>query len=452
VKAFLAILFAFSFLTSYAQTEKAVNPPIDSLATFGRCLPCPFPSPPFPMADWVGGPVIGACTEGYPDYLMQAIQKATKKDWTKWNHAGIHIYGWVDAGVNGSTSKQANTPMSYDFIPNRPMLDQVVLMIGRDPDMVQTKKADWGFLVNGVYGTDYRYTAAKGYFSDQLLKYNHIYGWDPTQIYGQIYVPQIAQGMLIKIGRFISPSDIEAQWAPQNYLYSHSQMFTVDPYTYTGVNITIRVHPQFQFEVGVHAGNDMAPWSNSAQPNGSLMMRWVAKDNKESVYGGLASIGSGQFKNAHDDLQQLVFVWGHKFNDRFHMMTEAYYMWQFNAALGGTPIFGPVRYAQGGGEGPIIPGRSESIGLVNYFQIYCGPKDYVSIRNDALNDVQGQRTGFATWYTSHTIGWSHHFTDFVLLRPEVRYDHAWNNDGATPYDNGTKKAQFTAAVDLCISF
>ena len=101
--------------------------------------------------------------------------------------------------------------------------------------------------------------------------------------------------MLIKVGRFISPSDIEAQWAPQNYLYSHSQMFTVDPYTYTGVNITIRLHPQFQFELGVHGGNDMAPWSNSAQPNGSVMMRWVAKDNKESIYGGLASIGSGQF-------------------------------------------------------------------------------------------------------------------------------------------------------------
>lgn len=452
MKRIFAVFFLFFLLIkSYGQAEKKVDLPVDSLLTNGRCLPAPLPSPPFPFSDWCGGPVIGEPI-AVPDYLLPAIQKATHKTWTKWNNVGIKIYGWVDVGVNGSTSKTTNSPMSYDFIPNRPMFDQAVLMVERDPDMVQTTKVDWGFLVNGIVGTDYRYTAAKGYFSNQLLEHNNIYGWDPTQIYGLIYVPQVAQGMLIKVGRFISPSDIEAQWAPQNYLYSHSQMFTVDPYTYTGVNITIRLHPQFQFEVGVHAGNDMAPWCNSAQANGSVMLRWVSKDNKESMYGGLASIGNGQYKNGHDDLQQFVFVWGHQFNKTFHMMTEAYYMWQFNAALGGTAITGPLEYGQGGGEGPIIPGRSESIGLVNYFQILCGPKDYICVRNDALNDVQGQRTGYPTWYTSQTLGWSHHFADFVVIRPEVRYDHAWNDSGVTPYDGGTKKYQFTAAMDLCISF
>ena len=448
MKKFLFTLFIFSFAI---KADSQANKPIDSLLTNGRCLPSPFPSPPFPFSDWCGGPVIGE-PAGVPDYLTQAIEKKTKKTDTKWTKAGIKIYGWVDVGINGSTSKITNAPMSYDFIPNTPVLDQAVLMIERDPDMVQTKKVDWGFLVNGIYGADYRYTTAKGYFSGQLLQHNNLYGWDPTQVYGLLYVPQVAQGMLIKVGRFISPSDIEAQWAPQNYLYSHSLMFTVDPYTYTGVNITVRLHPQFQFEFGVHGGNDMALWSNSAQPNGSLMMRWVSKDNKESVYGGLASIGSGQFKNAHDDLQQFVFVWGHKFNERIHMMTEAYYMWQFHAALGGTAIFGPVKYGQGGGEGPIIPGRSESVGMVNYLQFLLSSKDYITLRNDALNDVQGQRTGFATWYTSHTLGWSHHFTDFILVRPEVRYEHAWNNTGVTPYDGGTRVYQFVAAMDLCLSF
>jgi hypothetical protein len=319
-----------------------------SAYSYGRCLPSPLPSGPFPFADWCGGPVIGEPKGDLPDYLTKAIQKARKKPWTKWNNVGIKIFGWIDVGVNGSTSKYTNGPIAYDLIPNRPVLDQVVLMIERDPDMEQTKHVDWGFLINGVYGADYRYTVAKGYFSDQLLLRNNIYGWDPTQIYGLIYVPQVAQGMVIKVGRFISPSDIEAQWAPQNYLYSHSLMFAVDPYTYTGINSTIRLHPRFQFEFGIHGGNDMAPWSNSAQPNGSLMLRWVSKDNKESVYGGLASIGSGQYKNGHDNLQQFVVVWGLKLSERIHMMTEAYYMWQFNAALGGTAIYGPVRYGQGG--------------------------------------------------------------------------------------------------------
>jgi len=445
------LIFPFLFFKTFGQNEGADKLPVDSLLTNGRCLPSPFPSPPFPLSDWVGGPIIGE-PNSLPDYLTQAIEKAAKKTDTKWTKLGIHIYGWIDAGANASSSKIANTPTSYDFIPNRPMLNQAVLTIECDPDMVQTKHIDWGFVINGIYGTDYRYTSAKGYFSNQLLLHNNIYGADPTQIYGLIYIPQVAQGMLVKIGRFISPSDIEAQWAPQNYIYSHSLTFTVDAYTYTGVNITIRLHPQFQFSFGLHAGDDLAPWASGAQPNGSLMLRWVAKDNKESVYGGLAALGSGQFKDGHDNLQQFVFVWGHQFNKTFHMMTEAYYMWQFNAALGGTAIYGPAQYGQGGGEGAIIHGRSESVGIVNYLQMYCGPKDYLSLRNDALNDVEGQRTGFATWYTTHTLSWSHHFADFVTIRPEIRYDRAWNNNNVTPYNGGTAKGQFIGAVDLCVSF
>ena len=450
LKQILILCCIFSLFRTYGQANKATNLPLDSLLTNGRCLASPFPSPPFPFSDWVG-PVIGE-TGGLPDFLTQAIEKATKKTDTKWTRIGIHVYGWVDVGVNASTSKLANTPQSYDFMPNHIELDQAVLMVERDPDMVQTKKVDWGFLVNGIYGTNYRFTTSKGDFSNQLLLHNHIYGWDPTQYYAMVYVPQVAQGMLIKVGRYISPSDIEAQWAPQNYIYSHSLTFTVDPFTYTGINTTIRLHPQFLFEFGVHAGNDMAPWANSAQANGTLMLRWVAKNNKESIWGGLAAIGKGHYKNGSDDLQQFVVVWGHEFNKMFHMMTEAYYMWQFYAARGGSAIYGPEMYGQGGGQGPIIPGRSEAIGMVNFFQILCGPKDYVSIRNEGLNDVEGQRTGFATWYTTHTLSWSHHFTDFVVIRPELRYDHAWNKDNVTPYDNGSKKAQFTGAMDLIVSF
>jgi len=445
-----ALIISYLSFNGLGLEAKPANLPPDSIPPNGRAMPSPLPSPPLPFSDWVG-PVIGE-PSSLPDYLSQAIQKASKKNFDKWNKVGIKIYGWVDVGVNASTSKLGNTPQSYDFIPNHLVLDQAVLMMERDPDMVQTKKIDWGFIANGIFGTDYRFTKAKGNFSDQLLLHNHIYGWDPTQYYGMIYVPQVAQGMLIKIGRYISPSDIEAQWAPQNYIYSHSMTFAVDPYTYTGINATIRLHPQFLFEVGIHAGGDLAPWANAAQPNGTLMLRWVAKDNRESIWGGLSSIGRGQYKYGSDDLQQFVMVWGHQFNKTFHMMTEAYYMWQFNAAKGGSAIYGPVEYGQGGGEGVIIHGRSESIGMVNYFQILCGPKDYLSIRNEGLNDVQGQRTDFATWYTTHTLSWSHHFTDFIIIRPELRYDHAWNNMGVTPYDDGTKDYQFTAAVDLVVSF
>ena len=342
--------------------------------------------------------------------------------------------------------------MAYDIIPNRPELDQVILRVERQPNTEQTDHVDWGFLADNIYGLDYRYTIAKGYVSDQLLKRNNVYGYDPTQVYGLIYVPKVAQGMLLKIGRFMSPADIEAQWAPDNYLFSHSLMFAVDPYTFTGINSTIRINRQWQFELGVHGGNDMSPFCNSSQVNGLGMVRWVSKNNNESIYGGLNSIGKGEYKNGHDDLQVLVAVWGHRFGKRVHMMTESYYIWEKNAALGGTAIYGPVHYGQGGGIGPIIPGLSKAFAVLNYFQVLLSKKDYISIRNECLNDMNGSRTGFATWYTSHTIGWSHHFSDLIIIRPEVRYEQAWNNNNVTPYDGGTKNSQMTAAMDLVIRF
>jgi hypothetical protein len=450
---FSQFLFFFSAIGLGQVTNRPISPDTSNKTILELPSPFPsFPSPPFPMSDWAGGAIIGEASGDSPDFLMKAILKMSKKSWPKWHELGIKAYGWIDVSMNGSTSKQTNSPMSYDLVPNRPELDQAILRIERVPDIGQRKHIDWGFLSDNIFGIDYRYTIAKGIVSDQLLKHNNLYGFDPTQLYGLLYIPNVAQGMLVKVGRFISPADIEAQWAPDNYLFSHSLMFSVDPYTFTGMNTTIRLQRRIQIELGVHAGNDMAPWSNSAQINGLAMIRWVSKNNRQSLYGGINSLGNGQYENGHDDLQMVSGVWGCKFTEKIHMMTEAYYIWQSNAALGGTAIYGPAQYGQGGGMGSIIPGISKAIGLVNYFQILCSPKDYISIRNDALNDINGNRTGYSTWYTSHTVGFSHHFSNYLITRPEIRYEQAWNNHNVTPYDMGTKKSQFTGAVDLVIRF
>jgi len=422
---------------------KPLNTDTAKIRTVQRSLPSPLPDPPFPTSDWDGGPLIGSDGTA-PLYPMQKALGLTN---TK-----FRIYGWIDPGANISSSKNSNAPTSYDLIPNNVVLDQVGLKFDLQPNTVQTDHVSAGFLVTTIFGTDYRYTTGKGYFSNQLLGNNNKYGFDPAEMYGLIYFPKIADGMLLKIGRFISPADIEAQWATDNYLYSHSLMFTVDPYTFTGAQATFKLGSYWQLEVGVDAGNDMAPWSPSAQINGLLMARWVSRDNNNSIYGGINALGNGDYTRQHDDLQMLVATWGHKFNKTFHMMTEAYYMWQYHALTGGTVINGPGQsFYEGVGPGTLIPGTEHAIGIVNYFQIYVSPKNYFSIRNDALDDPQGGRTGYATWYTSHTIGFVHYFNDYIRIRPEIRYERAYA-DGITPYDNGTKKDQYTAAMDLIVRF
>jgi hypothetical protein len=444
----MSFILTMSLFDGYAQQDTTVakTKRVAVDGSNGRSLPSPLSSPPFPSGEWVGTPVIGAPWDA-PDYPLTKLLGLAK------SKSRIKIYGWIDIGVNASTSKNSNAPTSYNLVPNRVVLDQAILRVERQPNTVQREHADWGFVVDNIFGTDYRYTLAKGIFSDQLLKKNNLYGYDPTQVYGMLYLPKVAQGLLIKVGRFISPADIEAQWAPDNYLYSHSLMFTVDPYTFTGVHAILKLNDHWQLSGGIHTGNDMAPWSSSASVNGLAMVRWVSSNNNNSLYGGINSLGRGYYKDAHDNLQMVVGTWGHRFSSKVHMNTEVYYIWQHDAAVGGTAIEGPGKeWYMGTGLGATIPGIANAVGLVNYFQIQLSAeKDYLSIRNDFLNDPQGNRTGYTTAYTSHTIGWVHHFNKLIRIRPELRYERAYG-DGITPYDNGTRKDQFTAAMDLIVRF
>ena len=76
---------------------------------------------------------------------------------------------------------------------------------------------------------------ARGWFSDQLLKHNHLYGYTNCSSTSISTFPTIAQGMILRVGRYISPIGIEAQLSPKNYLYTHSVMYSVDLYTFTGI-------------------------------------------------------------------------------------------------------------------------------------------------------------------------------------------------------------------------
>lgn len=409
-----------------------------------RAMPSAISSPPFPGGDWTGTYKIGAPNDPADWALQKLLGKANNK-------SRIKIYGWINPSLNVSSSKTSNIPVSYSIIPNALHLSQAVLRLERQPNTIQTDHVDWGFRISNVYGIDYRYTTARGWFSNGYFEENNLYGYDPVELYALLYVPGVAQGMVLRVGRFISPADIEAQLSPDNYLYTHSVMFSNDPYTETGVQATVMINPQLSIEFAVHAGNDLAPWDNAAGFAGQAYVRYVSRSNNNSIWAGVNALGPGVYKDGHDNMNHVSAVWGHRFNDTFHMMTEGYYEWEREAAMGGSASYGPVRYGAGGGPGATIPGTSAAIGLINYFQILTSKKNYISIRNDYLNDFQGWRTGYRAAYLSHTAGFVHQFTPWLTVRQEVRYDHNMN-EGVVPYDLGTRANQVTATIDLIVRF
>jgi hypothetical protein len=158
------------------------------------------------------------------------------------NASHVQVYGWIEVGGNVSTNSVkpgGNVPVGYDYTPNTVQLDQAVVYIERLPDTVQNDHFDWGFRLSAKYGVDYRYTTAYGLFSYQLLNHNFVNGYDFPMEYVDLYFP-VMQGFDVRIGRFISVPDNEAQLAPNNYTYVHSLTYTYDNFTNTASSIPWR--------------------------------------------------------------------------------------------------------------------------------------------------------------------------------------------------------------------
>jgi hypothetical protein len=420
-----------------------------------RALPAPFPSPPFPSSEYQGFPLIGVPVDATRYPLMKALQGTWPGDLLDSNR--IRVYGWLNASGNISTCRQSNTPDSYWVVPNSFQLDQAVLRFERQPDTVQTDHIDWGFRVTGDYGIDYRYFTAGGWFSDQLLVHNFLYGWDPTELYGEIYIPWVAQGMRLMVGRWVATPDIETQFAPDNYMGTHSLLFTVDVYTETGVMATVMLDKQWTVQAALHAGADMAPWYPGAVPTGMFGVRWVSEDNNDSFYTVLNAINNARFRYfdlrgqpaGHHNYNIFQTTWQHRFNERIHTKTEAYIMWERNAAVGGTPSIGPPQFNSGGGLGPTIPGLSLTYAVLNYTMFQLSPKDFFTVRNEWTNDEHGTRYGFAGTYSSHAVGWTHNITPQLQIRPEIGY---YRNYNGPAFDNGTRRDMFLAGFDVTLRF
>ncbi len=404
----------------------------------------PLDSPPFPSSDWSygGSPVIGeADTNSYP--LMTAINEARSR--TK-------IYGWIDATVNVSTSTHSNSPEANDLYPNRLEVNQFVLYAERLPDSVQRDHIDWGFHLTALYGTDYRFTIAKGYFSGQLLNGHRQYGFDPTLEYVDVYIPQVAQGMNVRVGRFISVPGIEAQLAPNNYIFSHSLLYAIDPFTDTGLIATVKVNDHWLVQLGVSGGHDVAPWTPDAKPSGTACVSYTTKSVNDNFY--LCANGINHGKYAYNNLQQYDGTWYHKFSKTVHMATESWYMYERDVpAVGGT-----IQPETGANAAYCftekrLPGEQRctapEYAVVNFLQKELSVHNFLSFRSDFLDDKKGQRTGYATRYSENTIAWCHWFGTTVQLRPELRLERAWDRKA---YDYGRRQNQFTAASDLIFHF
>jgi hypothetical protein len=411
-----------------------------------RALPSPLNSPPFPNSDWSygGSPEIGAPDTNVPP-LMEALYGGSNGD--AWERSRVKLYGWLEGSFNLSTSWNSNYPAAYDIFPDRVELDQAVLYVERIPDSVQTDHFDWGFHLTALFGTSYRFTTNLGYFSGQLLDDHREYGFDPALEYLDLYFPQVAEGLNIRIGRFISIPGIEAQLAPNNYVYTHSLLYAIDPFTDTGILATFKLTAGLLLQLGLTASHDVAPWTPDARPSLTACVSYTFNKGNDNLYPCVNGLNNGEY--AYNNLQMFDNTWYHKFNDTWHMATEAWYMYQ----RGVPSVSGPLLPEKGTNGAFCAPGQirctAPEWAMVNYVERQLSAKNYISIRSDFLDDMRGQRTGVKTRYAEETLMWGHWMGSTVLFRPEVRFDRALDRRS---YDDGTRQNQFQLAMDVIFKF
>ena len=408
-----------------------------------RGLPSPLDSPPFPSSDWSygGSPDLGA-PDGNVYPLMTALRAENQRS---------KLYGWVAPGLDFSTSSHTNAPEVYDATPNRLELNQAIVYYERLPDTVHTKTFDWGFHLTGLFGTDYRYTTAKGYFSKQLLKYNHQYGADLPIEYLDLYFPSVAKGMNIRIGRFISVPGIEAQLSPNNYIFSHSILYFIDPFTDTGLITTVKMSDRWLLQAGVTAGHDVAPWTSDAKPSATACLDYTTGTTNDNVYVCANGINSAKF--AYDNVQQYDATWYHRFSKTWHVASEAWFMYERDVPNISPQIQHPL-FVQSGVNGAVCHGLVQSClapeyAIENYVEHEVNSKLILSFRSEIVNDKKGQRTGYATKYSENTLSATRYIGSTIMIRPELRFEHSYDRKA---YDYGRDRNQFTLASDLIYRF
>src|SRR6202790_1404477 len=437
---YLGTDFISRFINYYRLEWGHEAAPADPKAPPGRRAywpATPQSTPPMPFAEWPygGSTNLGVTRPSSADSpLMVAMGNTSAGQWLNDNH--IQIYGWINAGGNlsNNTVRGGNAPAAYDYNPNTVQLDQAVVYFERLPDTVQKDHIDWGFRLAPIYGENYRYTTANGLWSYQLLKQNKNYGYDLPMAYGEVFIPQLAEGLLIRFGRFISIPDIEAQLAPNNYMYTHSMTYTFDNYTNTGIQATLAMNKNWILQLGYSVGSDTMPWNEGARltnllpgnllypgttflkdpgatPSVTSGVRYTTDSGNDSVYVVADAINGGQW--GYNNLQWYGLTAYHKFNDQWHISFETYNLHQNNVlnannpaavaafAAGGTPFspqvmpFNSPFLAQCSSAAVFACTASVQTYLA-YLNYKPTPLDNISYRVEFFAEKQGQRPGANT--------------------------------------------------------
>jgi len=153
-------------------------------------------------------------------------------------YRGLKIGGWLQMGYltegrNGiGVSGPSLVRPPFNNYPNAVQMQQAWVFAEKAAETYGSGW-DWGFRFDYVYGTDGQDAQSIG-----SQPGNWDTTWDAGAFYGhalpQLYAEVAYNDVSVKVGRFFTIVGYERVAAPQNFFYSHSESFLLEPFAHTG--------------------------------------------------------------------------------------------------------------------------------------------------------------------------------------------------------------------------
>jgi hypothetical protein len=383
-----------------------------------------------------------------PGLLMSTLGKAGLAE--PLDKAGINIYGYIEGGYmhdfSAPGAHNGPTFIGFNSFKNAGILDKISLNVERTVDPAK-KQLDFGFHVEGIWGTDAAFIHSNGIGDRQTRPYQS----DLLQAYVDVTIPgmpvRIRAGKWIELAGFeqFSANIYGAFGDPSRALYSYSYQFLyAEPGTQTGILVTYVLNPQWSVDAGFTRGwNQSLRDANGAldflgrvtfTPSDKTSIIFVMTEGPEFPTGVGHNLPKG---DAHHWWTALDLVATQKITEKLSL------------GLG-------IDYV----HAPQIPGLTSGAkqwgGVAGYVSYAFDPHFTLNTRLEWYRDaVNGFSTGApvsASYYEATAgVAIKPFLTDKILskllFRPEVRYDHADHS-----LFNSGDRNQWTFSVDALFTF
>lgn len=376
---------------------------------------------------------------------------------------GINLAAQIEAGIIGypDASRGNNRAFGQLFTDhtNQAQLNQVLLTASKVIDPKATD-FDWGFKLQGLYGSDARITHFVGELDRTI---GDRYQLDVVEANVSLHIPVLTEGGLdFKIGQYVTPLGAETIDPSTNAFYSKSYIFNFGiPLKHTGFYGTLHTTPVLDLWGGLDTGSQTSfgqgQGDNNSAVAGLFGFGLNLMDGALTVL-ALSHIGSETsyrvVQKANDYLRyENDIVVTYKATDALTLVSEFNYIHDDFADASGGGFAQYAAYALN--DTVTLNGRAEVYRDDKGFFVaaFPGNLDFINAERGNAATVLGNSVGKTFGALTFGVTWKPPVPapiQGLIIRPEIRYDRSLTD--AKPYNGFNDQGAFTLGADVIVQF